>query len=459
MNGIKKTTKRISRKKKSDNEVQNNIKELNSTKIDGEKKNEISSNKKKDTTKNSNSNKKILKNKKKQKKKKFGGVFTLDVLDLLIIVVIVAIFSCLTTGAILNARFHKTYSIYGRDVVSDENLSNFIKTYSEVVDNFYEEVDSEGMIEAALDGMMNYLEDNYSIYMNKEDSENLNETLDSSYEGIGTHALGNVIIQVYEGSPADKAGIKVNDVVVEINGNEINEENYYLMADYLNETGEDNEVVVERDGKKISFTLSKAVVDVPVVYTKVIEKNDKNIGYISLSQFSSRSTSEFQDGLIELEKEEITSLIIDLRDNSGGYLTSANEISSIFLEKGKVIYSLENKNETKEFKDETDEYKKYPVVVLVNSSTASASEILTAALKDSYGATIVGNVTFGKGKVQNLMHYNDTMVKYTSAKWLRPNGECVDGIGIEPDYNVNITVKNNIIYDNQLDKAISLLEN
>ena len=80
-------------------------------------------------------------------------------------------------------------------------------------------------------------------------------------------------------------------------------------------------------------------------------------------------------------------------------------------------------------------------------------------MKDSYGATIVGNVTFGKGKVQNLMHYNDTMVKYTSAKWLRPNGECVDGIGIEPDYNVNITVKNNIIYDNQLDKAISLLEN
>ena len=407
---------------------------------------------------NNDESKKVRVAKVSKSRKKFNGILSLDILDLLILVVVVAIFSCLITGAILSAKYQKTYSGINYDVVSDKDLSSFINTYSEVVDNFYEEVDSKGMIEAALDGMMKYLEDNYSIYLNKDESDSLNETLDSSYEGIGTHALSNVVVNVYKGSPADKAGIKVEDVIVEINGNEINKDNYYLMAEYLNESGKDNTVVVERKGERLSFTLSKDKVSVPVVYTKIIEKNKKNIGYISLSQFSTKSYDEFNDGLKSLEEDNITSLIIDLRDNTGGYLTSAKDITSLFLEKGKLLYSLQNKDEIKEVKDDTKEYRDYPIVVLVNSSTASAAEILASSLKDSYGATIVGNITFGKGKVQNLMYYGDTMVKYTSAKWLRPNGECVDGVGIEPDYIENIAVKNNIIYDNQLDKAISLLE-
>lgn len=401
--------------------------------------------------------KKIRVSKVSKSRKKFNGILSLDILDLLIVVVVVAIFSCLVTGAILTAKYQKNYSGIDYDIVSDTNLSNFIKTYSEVVDNFYEEVDSQGMIESALDGMMKYLEDNYSIYLNKDDSTSLNETLDSSYEGIGTHALGNVIVNVYKDSPADKAGIKVDDVIVEINGNVIDNKNYYLMSEYLNESGKDNTIVVERKGERITFTLSVATVSIPVVYTKVIEKNENNIGYLSLSQFSTKSYDEFKKGLESLEDKGITSLIIDLRDNTGGYLNSAKDITSLFIKKGELLYSLQNKDEVKEVKDETKDYREYPIVVLVNNSTASAAEILASALKDTYGATIVGNITFGKGKVQNLLYYGDTMVKYTSAKWLRPNGDCVDGIGIEPDYIENIAVKNNIIYDNQLDKAISLL--
>ena len=125
--------------------------------------------------------------------------------------------------------------------------------------------------------------------------------------------------------------------------------------------------------------------------------------------------------------------------------------------KGSVIYSLKNKDEKKVYKDKTKDSRKYKIVVLVNANTASASEILAGALHDSYGAQIVGKTTYGKGKVQTVKQYDDSIVKYTSAEWLRPNGECVDEIGIKPDYDVDLEYGQNVIYDLQLDKAIELL--
>ena len=161
---------------------------------------------------------------------------------------------------------------------------------------------------------------------------------------------------------------------------------------------------------------------------------------------------------MELNKEkEIDSLIVDLRGNTGGYLNSASNIANIFLKKKQVIYSLESKDEVTTFKDETKQSLDYEVVVLVNQGSASASEVLAGALKDSYGATIVGMKTFGKGTVQTTKKYGGTMIKYTSAKWLRPNGECVDKVGIMPDYEVEVEIKDNVKYDKQLDKAIELL--
>ena len=183
-----------------------------------------------------------------------------------------------------------------------------------------------------------------------------------------------------------------------------------------------------------------------------------NIGYISLSTFSRLSFEEFQEELMKLENESnIESLIIDLRNNSGGYVASAFNIASLFLEKGKTVYSLQSQDDLKVFKDETEASRKYKVVILVNGQTASAAELLTAALHDSYGATVVGEKTFGKGKVQNVKSYNNKIIKYTSAKWLRPNGECIDEVGIEPDIKVSVEYKNGVVYDKQYDKALELL--
>lgn len=410
--------------------------------------------------KKNDSNKGKKKYKKKKKNTRYvNGRFSLDIWEILIIVVATALVSCVFTGLILNHQFRKNINYIDTELIADDNVQEFLEIYSEIVNNFYEEVDEDAMIGAALDGMLKFLEDNYSIFLNKNDSDSLSESLDGAYEGIGIVAIGNVVYQVYENSPAEKAGLLANDEIIKINGTEINLENHELITELLDKDGE-NTIVVKRDKETLTFKVEVAKVNIPSVSSTVIKNEEKNtkIGYLQLASFSAHSYEEVVEALEELEEDEdITSLIIDLRDNTGGYLTVATDISSLFLEKGSVIYSLENKDEKNEYKDETKEKREYKIVVLVNSNTASAAEILAAALHDSYGATIVGKTTFGKGKVQTMTHYEDTIVKYTSAKWIRPNGECVDEVGIVPDYDVNLEYGENVIYDRQLDKAIELL--
>lgn len=405
-----------------------------------------------------------LKKKKKEKKlvnsklKRIENKFSLDILDILIIIIITAIISCVISGVILNYQFKKSSTLYGGKITTDENINEFLETYSEVVDNYYEEVDEKAMVEAAIEGMLNFLEDNYSIYLDEDQTDSLSQMLDSTYDGIGIVTVDNIVYEVYKNSPADKVGIKVDDEIIKINGIEVNTDNSQVIADSIKENKDkENEIVIKRDKEELTFNVKTATITIPVTSTDIIKSKDKKIGYLSLSSFSFKSFEEFQESLMSLEKENINSLIIDLRNNTGGYLDSAFNIASLFLEKGKVVYSLENKNKVTAYKDETNDKREYSIVVLVNKTTASAAEILTSALHDSYGAKVVGNTTYGKGKVQTMMYYEDTMMKYTSAKWLRPNGECIDEIGIIPDYEVDVKYDNNTVYDTQLDKAIELL--
>ena len=400
---------------------------------------------------------KKMRNKKNRKKRMVNGKFNVDILDLLIIIVVTVIVSSVFTGMILNFQYRNNLAYLKNDKISSEYITEFIDIYTEVVDNFYEEVDQEGMIDSAIDGMLGYLEDNYSIHLNKDETNQLSQTLDGKYRGIGILAYGVTVIEVYKDSPAEKAGIKANDIILEINGNKLDNTNSDKITEYL-KGDKENTVKVKRGKEELTFSVKMDDVYLTSTTHSIIENKNKRIGYIALSSFTANSAADFQESLIELEKEKkIDSLIIDLRSNTGGYLNSASNIANIFLEKGKVIYSLDNKDGKVTYKDETNQSMSIKVVVLVNQNSASASEVLAAALKDSYGATIVGMTTFGKGTVQTTMKRGDTMIKYTSAKWLRPNGECVDGIGIKPDYEVEVEIKNNTIYDKQLDKAIELL--
>ncbi len=399
----------------------------------------------------------IKKQKKREKKRIKELTLTVDIFDVLIAIIATAIFSCVITGFILNMQYKKNNPLYASNLTSNTYIGKFIKIYSEVVDNFYEEVEEDGLIEAAIDGMIKHLEDTYSIYMNKEDGSSFTENLDDKYEGIGVIAYGNLIYSVIPKSPAEEVGLQEGDLIIQINGIEINEENYNSVADIIGDSEEDIQLKVVRDNKELDFTIQKSTVVMNVVEGQTLKKNKKTIGYIQLSSFGAASYNQFQEELNRLEQENIEALIIDLRGNTGGYLNMAFDISSLFLEKGKLIYSLENKNGVTDYKDKTDEKRDYAIVVIVNESTASAAEILTAALKDSYGASVVGKKTYGKGKVQNVIQNEGSVVKYTSAKWLRPNGECIDEVGIVPDFEITNVIKDEIIYDKQLEKAIELL--
>ena len=190
--------------------------------------------------------------------------------------------------------------------------------------------------------------------------------------------------------------------------------------------------------------------------TKYEVLSDTSIGYIYIKNFSKNLSSQVDKALSYLEFNNINSLIIDVRDNAGGYLSSAEEVASFFIENGKVIYSLESNNKKYTYKDTTKESRKYKIAVLINGGSASASEILAAALKDSYGAILVGTKSYGKGKVQQVVPLESGgSVKYTSAKWLTPSGKCIDGTGLNPDYHV--VYSEEIPYDSQINKAIELL--
>ena len=312
-------------------------------------------------------------------------------------------------------------------------------------------------MEAGISGMLNYLEDVYSIHMNNDQSDSFDDNLEGSYQGIGIMLIENEILEVYDNSPAEKAGLKKGDLVKKIGDTEITKDNAYEEVQKIKDNlGNKLKITVERDGKIIEKELDVKKINLPIVTSNYVNINAKTIGYIKISSFTNNSYEQFSEQLTKLEQDnKIDSLVIDVRNNGGGYLEQAADIASLFVEKGKVIYSLQDKKGTKDIKDSTKEHRKYSIVVLVNNSTASSSEVLTASLKDNNNALIVGEKTYGKGKVQSTKKLDDgTTLKYTSSKWLRPNGECIDEKGLIPDYEIE--QKNE--KDSQYEKAISLLK-
>lgn len=381
-----------------------------------------------------------------------------NLISVIIIICITSVVSAITAGIIVTNNYNLSYS----DLSNDKELTDFIKAYSNIVNNYYEDVDKEKMLDSALNAMLNYLGDNYTTYLTDEQRKALEESLQGTYQGIGVEInKDRVITKVTKNGPAEAAGLQAGDKFMSIDGTKLNDTDGNAVGLLIRGTDKKAvDIVVDRNGEELTFNVKIGTIEEPAI---VYGMQENNIGYIQISKFSRPLTSQMENALKELEANGMEKLIIDLRNNTGGYLDSAETTASLFLKKGKLIYSLEDKNSKEDYYDQTETSRDYPIVVLINNNSASSAEILAAALKDSYGAVLVGQTSYGKGKVQQTYDMKDgSMAKFTSARWLRPTGDCIDKKGIKPDFEVAQTTQTNengeeIIIDTQLVKALEVI--
>ncbi len=367
-------------------------------------------------------------------------------LSVIIIMIITAVISGITTGVIMLNNTEVNLN----STVKDKELQEFIDVYETLLSRYYNDIDKEGMLNAAEEGMLNFLGDKYTTYLKDDEYQGILDELAATYRGIGAEIAGNEIIKIAPDSPAEDAGLMVGDIVLKINDVDVSNLDSKEIGEIIkNDQSENIKMEVSRNDMILSFNMAKENLINTVINYEVIENT--KIGYLAISKFSENLADQVANALSSLENNGITSLIVDVRNNVGGYLSAAEETSSLFLEEGKKIYSLQTSNSEHTYKDKTEAKRTYPIVVLINNNSASAAEILAAALKESYGATLVGIKSYGKGKVQLVEKLeNGDALKYTSAKWLTPKGVCIDGIGISPDWNITGDSE-------QLNKAIQLL--
>ena len=382
----------------------------------------------------------------------------------IIIIVTTAVISALSTGILIMRNYSTDDGQSYSEIIKDENIQEFIDVYSKLTTNYYENINKKEIIDSAISGMTSYLGDQYTGLLDEDKSSSLYDSLNAKYDGIGITIKDSYIENVLYNSSAAKAGLKMNDKIISINNINIENKTSDEIKNIINENKSNKiDLRIIRNNEILDFNNLKITsIDYPNLRYSFVENND--IGYIKIDLFSTNINKQLENALFQLSK--YSGLIIDLRNNSGGYLEEAYQTAEIFLPKGSVIYSLLQKdNRKQEFKDKTNDKQDVPIVVLVNGNTASAAEILAAALKDSYGAVLVGSQTYGKGKVQHTYSLSSgEMVKYTASLWYRPNGTNIDGTGIIPDYQVENDFETNeanetIIIDNQYKKAIDIIIN
>lgn len=298
--------------------------------------------------------------------------------------------------------------------------------------NYYKDVDQTKLIDGAINGMMESLGDPYSNYMGQETVSQFEESIEGSFTGIGAEVSsqdGNVVVvSPIKGSPAEKAGIRAKDMIMSVNGESLQGLELNKAVNKIRgPKGSEAKVQVKRAGSSelIEFVIVRDDIDLETVYAHM---EDGGIGVIAITQFSLNTGDRFKEELAKLEKQNMKGLVIDVRNDPGGVLQVVIDIAEQFVPKGKVIVQVEDKNGKKEQSKSNGSAKAYPVTVLMNKGSASASEILAGALQQSAGAKLIGENSFGKGTVQTS--YDKQMgdgglLKITIAKWLTPNGDWI----------------------------------
>lgn len=363
---------------------------------------------------------------------------------------ILLVIMSLLIGLSIGALFSKTNIITKKATISDEDLKEFIQNYEYILNNYYEKIDKRELVNSAIKGMMESLDDPYSVYFDSTESENFTIALDGSYQGIGVQIMkneetGNILITaIFKDSPAFNAGLKVGDEIISIDNLKTKD---YTASEFSKLIKESNktqfQLKVLRENKELEITLNRSLVTLDSVASEIYEEEDRKIGYIYIGIFANNTYYQFKDLLDELEKENIDSLIIDVRGNTGGHLTAVDSIIDIFLNNKQKMYGFEQNGKTTYTYGTGESNKSYEIVLLGDETSASASEVLIASLKENLGSKFFGKKTYGKGTVQELVTLSDgTQYKITIKKWLTPKGNWInDTKGIIPDEEVELDDK------------------
>lgn len=332
------------------------------------------------------------------------------------------------------------------DMWEDETVENKIAEINSLIDSYYYfDIDRDTQEEALYDGIMEGLDDPYSVYYTADEYADLMESTSGEYVGIGAVVTQNAdmivsIVRPIPGSPAYEAGLMAEDIIVEVDGTEIVDQDLNSVVDMIRGTeGTKAHIRIYRSGtgEYLEFDVERRVVENVTVSTEVL---DNNIGYIQVEQFYENTASEFEAAWDELESQGVDGIIVDMRDNPGGLLDSVVEMCDYLMDGGTIVTTKDRDgNVLSEYKADGDHSTQLPMVVLTNGNSASAAEIFSGAMQDTDTAVLVGTTTFGKGIVQSVIPLSDgSAVKITVAKYFTPNGNDIHEKGITPDYEVEL---------------------
>lgn len=320
------------------------------------------------------------------------------------------------------------------------DLSKVSQAYDIIKENYLEDVEDKQLVEGAIEGMLATLEDQHTSYLDVEMMQQFNEQIESSFEGIGAEVSmvnGNVtIVSPMKGSPAEESGLRPNDQVLKVDGESLEGLNLNeAVAQIRGEKGSEVVLEIQRSGVTEPFevTIVRDTIPVETVYSETKEVDGKLTGIIEITNFSEKTGEEFDQQLTELENQGIEGLVIDVRGNPGGLLNVAEDILKHLVPKDLPILQIEDgEGQVEEVYSDLEEKKDYPISVMIDEGSASASEILAVAMKD-LGYDIVGETSYGKGTVQQAVPMGDgSSIKLTTLKWLSPKGEWINEEGVEP---------------------------
>lgn len=350
------------------------------------------------------------------------------------LIVILAL-GCLIAYTFLIIRLSSNDNL-GVAKTNDPELARFIENYNMLKENWLYFDSEENVINAATKAMTNsnIENDRYTEYIPSNKSQEYFESFDSNYIGLGIKFLMTrdypLVSEVFKNSPAEKAGIKTGDYLTSVNGKSLKGLKLEKVRELVvGKSGEKRDITILRNNQKINMVITLADIDSSVNY-EIIE----NIGYLQLNEFTKTSAKEVKKALAYFDKEKVKKVIVDLRDNPGGYLDALEDIADIFVEKNKtIIKTKDNKGNIQEYKTKSSGKYDKEIVILANGNSASASEALIACLSENNKAQILGETTFGKGIMQGFYEYGDgAYLKYTTAEWLTPNNNAINGKGIKP---------------------------